>query len=297
MCDYIHTISQTERYKHTRYAIIKNNNETVIVSEKKQSGFTIIELLVFCAIFVISGVAFSSVFLSILQVQSRQTATVEVSRESQFVIQKIQNYIENASVIDAPANTPATTLRLRMSDSARDPVIISQEGSKITIQEGSKPATPITSDRVVVSNFSLTKRDHEKGIDAVSVAITLTANTANPLKQFSSTLQTTIARVQAATFDSNLIPSSTAAYDVGVSGQIWRSINNLIYFSGSNVGVGTVSPQDPLDVGGRLRVSSGDVYVHSAGAGVILKSSGGTCARVTVANTTGAVTSTVVACP
>jgi hypothetical protein len=40
-----------------------------------------------------------------------------------------------------------------------------------------------------------------------------------------------------------------------------------------------------------------DVYVHSAGAGVILKSSGGTCARVTVANTTGAVTSTVVACP
>jgi type II secretory pathway component PulJ len=104
VCDYIHTVSQTERYKHTRYAIIKNNNETVIVSEKKQSGFTIIELLVFCAIFVISGVAFSSVFLSILQVQSRQTATVEVSRESQFVIQKIQNYIENASVIDALTN-------------------------------------------------------------------------------------------------------------------------------------------------------------------------------------------------
>ncbi len=261
-----------------------------------RNGFTIIELLLFAVIFVGASIAVTSVFLSILQVQSKQSATVEVSRESQFALQTLQRYIESASVIDAPVDVASTTLRLRMPTASQDPTIISQQGSTIYIQEGGNPAFAITSDKVVVSNFSLTKRENSGGHDSVNVSLTVSANTENISKQFASSLQTTVMRVSAATFDSNLIPSSTAAYDVGVTGQIWRSINNILYFSGGNVGVNTASPQDSLDVNGRLRVESSDVYVYSAGSGMILKSAGGTCARVTITNS-GVVTSTVVTCP
>lgn len=84
----------------------------------------------------------------------------------------------------------------------------------------------------------------------------------------------------AATFDSNLIPSSTATYSLGVSGQIWSSINQVLYFSGSNVGIGVSSPGQTLEVNGGLRLNTtnskptcasaqrGTFWVTQGGAGV-----------------------------
>ena len=62
--------------------------------------------------------------------------------------------------------------------------------------------------------------------------------------------------VDAATFDSNLIPSSTATYKIGASGQVWTSVNDIIYFSGSNVGIGVSSPGQTLEVNGGIRINT-----------------------------------------
>ena len=71
-------------------------------------------------------------------------------------------------------------------------------------------------------------------------------------------LQTSVARVSAATFDSNIIPSSTAAYSLGTTALTWSSINQTIYFSGSNVGIGTTNnPVDTLELNGRLYFDPG----------------------------------------
>lgn len=261
-----------------------------------RSGFTIIELLLFSAIFVLVSVGFTSVFLSIVRSHTRQAALVDINRESQFVVEKIQKYVAQASYIDAEQGITASTLRLRMPDAARDPVIISKQGSAIYVQEGSTPATPITSSKVSVSSLSLIKQVNAGARDSVNILFTMSTVSSNPLTQLAIDAQTTVSRVSAATFDSNLVPSSGDSLDVGVSGQLWRSINNLIYFSGSNVGVGTTGPQDTLEVNGRLRVTGADAYITNPASGVVLKSAGGTCARVYVTNT-GVVTSTVIACP
>ena len=86
--------------------------------------------------------------------------------------------------------------------------------------------------------------------------------------------------VDAATFDSNLIPSSTATYKLGASGQVWTSVNDIIYFSGSNVGIGVSSPGQTLEVNGGIRINTttskptcasaqrGTFWVTQGGAGV-----------------------------
>jgi len=61
---------------------------------------------------------------------------------------------------------------------------------------------------------------------------------------------------EAATFDSNVIPSSTATYSLGASGQTWSSINGVLYFSGANVGINTSTPTQALEVNGGIRLNT-----------------------------------------
>src|SRR6185369_9353928 len=110
-------------------------------------------------------------------------------------------------------------------------------------------------------------------------------NTSSIKQKFMQAFDTTIARVSAATFDSNVIPSSTATYDLGVTSQTWRSVNNVLYFSSGNVGVGVASPGftctgcNVLEVNGGLRLNTsasqptcnsttrGTLWLTEAGAG------------------------------
>jgi hypothetical protein len=95
--------------------------------------------------------------------------------------------------------------------------------------------------------------------------------------------------VSAATFNSNIVPSSTNTYSLGVSGSVWNNINNIIYFSGSNVGVGTTTPLAPLEVAG------GDIFVDTAGNGITLRDPSGACWKVTV-NGSGALSTASTSC-
>jgi hypothetical protein len=58
----------------------------------------------------------------------------------------------------------------------------------------------------------------------------------------------------------------------------------------TNVGIGTTAPKQPLDV------ASGDAYISKRGSGLILKSSGGTCARLVI-NDAGTLGTIVGTCP
>lgn len=146
-------------------------------------------------------------------------------------------------------------------------------------------------------NF-FTKHSNPPGHDSVSVSFMVAYNTTNIKQQFSQTLQTAIARVSAASFDSNIIPLSSAQYKLGVSGNIWSSVNDVINFSGSNVyfngvsvGVGLV-PTQLFQVGGGG--VAGDVYVGNAGNGLILKKpDGSACVRLYYSNAGQLATSSI----
>ncbi|MBI2623584.1 MAG: hypothetical protein HYW65_03350 [Candidatus Liptonbacteria bacterium] len=248
---------------------------------KARAGFTIFELIVFAGILTLIIVAFITILVSVTRVHVRQSAAAEVNQQSQFVLQTIQYRVEQASVIELDENAATSTLKLRMAASSSDPTYIYLSANVIYLREtDGGAAQPLTSNKVTVTDLTFTKRAHQRAPDSVSVGFTIQYNSQTVGERFSQTIATAVARVNAATFDSNLVPSTTATYDVGVTSQVWKSVNNILYFSGSNVGIGVLSPGQTLEVNGGVRLNTtdskptcsasqrGTLWVVQSGAGV-----------------------------
>lgn len=257
-----------------------------------RQGFTLLELIVFVAIFSFTIVGFISILVSITKVQVKQGAAAEVSQQSQYVLQTLQYYVERSSLIESDANTASSSIRLRMTATAEDPTLIFASGTTVYVKVGDGESLPLTSTRVAVSNMSFIKKSSSPAKDSVSLSFTISYNTENIQQQFSQAFSTAIMRVNAATFDSNINPNAGGTLILGDSSNYWKSINGTIYFNGQNVGIatGVTTPNS------RLQVAGGDVYISNPGSGVILTSPGGTCYRVSVTNG-GVATTTSLACP
>jgi Tfp pilus assembly protein PilV len=253
-----------------------------------QRGFTLIEVLLFVGMFSIMVVAFMSIFVSVSDVSLRQTSAAEVGSQSQYLLQTIQFYVERSSVIDLAKDTATSTLKLRMASSTEDPTIIRLSGTAVTLQQAGGAVITLTSSKVNVANLVFTKAENPPGHDSVAISFTIQNSSANLKQKFLEAFNTSVARVSAASFDSNVVPSANNTYGLGAAAGDWKSINNTIYFAGSKVGIGVSSPSSTLQVTG------GDVYIDTANQGLILKAPNGTsCYRLTVTNTGTLATSTI----
>ncbi len=267
------------------------NSISYILHSRK--GFTLLELLLFSAIFSITVMAFIAVLISVMRVQVRESTAAEVDTQSQFLLGTVERYVEQSSVIEMAKDISTSTLKLRMSSSTEDPIYIYLSSGIVYLKQ-TDAGTPqaLTSPKVTVSSLVFTKHENGGGHHSVSVSFSVAYNSPNPQQQFTQALQTAITRVSAATFDSGVFPSSGATnFKLGASSQAWQSINDVMYFNGANVGVGIgVQPNATLQVHG------GDIYADTVGNGIILRSPSGACWRITASNA-GALTTSSVTCP
>lgn len=270
--------------------------------DKKQTGFTLIEVLLYLGIFIIIGGLFFGVLTQIIRISSHETSGNEVTNQLNFVTQTVNRLVKASSNIETAAGLSTTTLKLRMKDPALDPTCIYLSNNSVLLAEGpdalnpqncttnSSKIMPITTSKVIVNSLNFKKLTFYPGHDQVLVDVQISSADTNPAAQVARTLHSAISRVSAATFDSNLVPGATNAFTIGVSGSAWRSINDLIYFSSNNVGVGVQNPTAKLQVG------SGNIYVDTTGNSLIFKDSSGVCHKLTVS--TGSVLSApIIACP
>jgi competence protein ComGC len=223
-----------------------------------RNAFTLIELLVFAAIFSVCIIAFITILISVLRVQSHQAGEVEVNEQSQFLLQRVQYYVERSSLVDIPQDTATGTLKLYLGINNQDPTVITVSSGTVYVQQ-TATGTPqaLTSSKVIVSNLQFVRRANPPGHDTVNVSFSISYNTGNIQQMFTQFFQFSVARVSAATFDSNLIPSSTSgAYGIGTASSYWNSINGTVYFNGTNVGIGVSSPGQTLEVNGGLRLNT-----------------------------------------
>ena len=224
-----------------------------------KKGFTLVEVLLSVAIFSVIIVAFIGMLVVILQIQAQSSSSQAVNQESQFLLQKMQYYVESASIINIPTSTVTSTLQFSVASSSLDPSYIKLSSGTVYLQQtGSGPLLALTSPKVTVSNLSFTRNANPPGHDAVSISFTMAYNTTNMAQAFSQLFQSTVEHVSAATFDTGVFTSS-GNLPLGTSGALWTPINGVINFSGSNVGVGSgvTSPAEQLSVGGGVQLVSG----------------------------------------
>ena len=225
---------------------------------KKRSGFTILELMIFAAIFSIVTIAFLTILVAVVRIQARQGSAGEVNQQSDFALSTIQRYVETSASIDMTPNVTESTLTLRMPDEVSGPLTIYLDSEALYLKRDGAGSTAeiITNEEVKITSASFTKRIHPNGgRDSVSVQLIVERAGSNPQNRFTRVIDGLVARVSAATFDSNLLPSSNNTYDLGASSQAWTSINEVLHFSGNNVGVGALSPTQPLEVNGGIRLN------------------------------------------
>jgi type II secretory pathway pseudopilin PulG len=258
---------------------------------KPRSGLTLIELIIFVAIFAVSMGAIMGVFTNISAVAVRQSSVAEVQGQSQFLLQTIQYYVERSSVVSTTVDEAVSTLTLRMPAPAEDPVVIDMNGNAVRLKIGAAAAQNITSDKVEVSGLSFSKRSNPGGKDSVATSFTVTYATGNQAQRFAQSLRTAIARVSAATFDSDIVPGAASAgdYALGTSAGDWRSVNNTLFFNGSNVGIGDSTPDATFEVAG------GNMYVSDSGAGIIFKN--GSSCHLLYLTADGGIATSSLACP
>ncbi|MFH0806773.1 MAG: type II secretion system protein [Candidatus Brennerbacteria bacterium] len=265
---------------------------------KHREGFTLIELIIYMAIFGVSAVFLVSILTAVTRTQVRQASGNEVNQQLSFVASTIQRLVRSASVIANDAGVASTTLVLRMASSTVDPTYIYVDASSTAIYLQEATSTPIrlTDDKVAVGNFSVTKQEPSGGLAVVHVDLTLEYQSASTQSQATRTWSGAIARISAAMFDTGIVPNLDNNIDLGSTLLRWKDA----YFSNSV----TIGTNGELGVGGspsalsttKIFVTGGDVGFATSTYGILLMAPGGTCYRLKMANG-GALTTSTETCP
>jgi len=203
-------------------------------------GFTLVELLIYSMIFTVAAGLLTGVLIAISGIQTRENAAFEVTRQLQFVTQRIQYAIRDASVVEGvyegdSEGTPCTaycSIKLRTEDPALDPTIISSDIGGVYIQEGTGPKTALTTTNTRKTSLLFTKVGNPGGLSTVTVDLTMVFNPDDPQLRVEKNLASAIAHVSAATFDSDLLPDTTESRNIGGSSLKW---NNLILSGGITI--------------------------------------------------------------
>ncbi|MBI4159728.1 type II secretion system protein [Candidatus Wolfebacteria bacterium] len=194
------------------------------LSASTKRGFTLIELLIYTGLIAVVGGTLTGILVSSLKIGTQEAASAEVTQQLNFTLRTIERLVRSSSNIEIPAGVPTSTLVLRVPDSSKDPTIISIANGALTLKEGTAPATSLTTDKVTLSSLSFRKFTQYPGHDTVSIDMTMTYNSQNPDSQVSRTLSSAIARVSAATFDSDLVPGTGYSFSIGQQGSPWQYI-------------------------------------------------------------------------
>ncbi len=267
--------------------LLKDNN----------SGFTLIELLIYAAIFSVSAVFLVNILTSITQTQIKQTSANEVGQQVSFVSNTIQRLVREGSVIENDSGVASSTIKIRTTASSTDPTLIywDQTNNTIQLRQGSSSPIQLTNEKVVVSAFSATKYENPGGNAVVQVDFALAVNTTVERAKVTKFWRGAITRISAATFDSDLLPNTSNALNLGGAGSTWKDgfFNGAVNIIGK-LGVST-QPSDISGMASGIKVN-GDVSFMASANGVILKAPNGTCYRVTVING-GTLTTATATCP
>lgn len=197
-----------------------------------RKGFTLVELLIYVAIFASAAFLLTGTLTTVIRVQSREALSTDLSNQLTFILDTTTRLVRESSSIDkvyegtneASSCSNFCSVKLRMPISANDPTIIRSDANGIYLKQGAGTESILTNDKVEVANLILKQDTVQNAKSILNIDVALKTKTTNPALQVTRSLKSAIGRVSAATFDSDLIPNSPGAGNVGTSGTPWGGL-------------------------------------------------------------------------
>lgn len=146
------------------------------VSQKKQKGFTLIEILLYISISV-AILLFVSLFLSILlDTKTKNQTIAEVDQQGMQALEIMTQTLRNAKAINSPAvgASSPTAFSIDTQDPVKNPTIFDISNGIIRIKEGAGSPINLTSTNVTASgaNFENITRPTTNGMMRIQFVLT-----------------------------------------------------------------------------------------------------------------------------
>jgi type II secretory pathway pseudopilin PulG len=164
-------------------------------SMHNQSGFTLLELLLYVSIIGTLLGALALFFGMTAEVRLRNQAVSEVTQQGQAAMETIASSVRNATAITTPATgASGSTLTVTVPTASLSPTIVASDGTTLTIKEGSGTAIALTNSKVRVTTISIKNLSRSASKGTVQISFTLArVNPSNrPELDYNRTFTTTI---------------------------------------------------------------------------------------------------------
>lgn len=159
-----------------------------------RKGFTLVELIIYLALFSVLLAITTSLFGDSLQVSSESNAVSSVSQDARFILSQITGNVRKASDITQPSTNGAAASTLALVVDGIPNTYYVDENYNLILASGSA-YYQLTDYNSSISAFSVTRLGNPSGIETtVQIIISLQSRIKNATGYETETLQTTIAK-------------------------------------------------------------------------------------------------------
>ncbi len=136
-----------------------------------QSGFTLIELILYMGLLSIFLVVLTDLLIQTLDVRTKSTAVTYVDSDAQYIQNRLQYDLRRASAVTSPATVGATASTLTMTIAGLSYSVASQSGNLVLTHAGVSQALNTSDTRLV--SFSVTRIGNGTGNDTYQITTSL----------------------------------------------------------------------------------------------------------------------------
>jgi len=139
-------------------------------------GFTLIETLIYVAIFGILVTALTSFASALITTRIANQLVFEVNDQGSQAIKILTQTLRNAKQVNSPTiGNTAANLSIVTESPATSPTVFSASGGVLYITEGSDSSVALTNKNVTVSNLLFSNVSHATTPNSIKVSFTLTS--------------------------------------------------------------------------------------------------------------------------
>lgn len=155
---------------------------------KKNTGFTLVELLIYIGLLTILMTILTRLFTAILDVQLSSEATGAVEEDSRYIYSRLAYDITRSDSIVTPVSPGESSNSLTITIG---PVFNTYSVSGSNLMLG---ADQLNSSGTIISNLSFYRLGNLNGKDSIQIKFTITSTTQNVSGPDTKNIETTIAR-------------------------------------------------------------------------------------------------------